>query len=252
MKINVITIFPEIFEVPLSTGILGRAGRAGIIDMNIYDLRQFSDGKHGMVDDAAYGGGPGMVLMPQPMFNAVESLGLPPNSPVILLTPQGQTLNQKMAKELSKEDNLTFLCGRYDGVDERITENLVTLELSIGDYVLTGGEIPALVVIDTIVRLIPEVVGKGEDGIGDDTHTSGLVQYPQYTRPSRFRGLEVPSVLLSGNHEEVARWRRRKSLFRTLLKRPELLDPTMLSEEDKIELKTMGWIAGNIPEPDEG
>ena len=189
-------------------------------------------------------------MMPQPMFDAVEGLALPPNSPVILLTPQGQTLSQTMATELSKEDNLTFLCGRYDGVDERITENLVTLELSIGDYVLTGGEIPALVAIDTIVRLIPEAVGKGEEGIADDTHTSGLVQYPQYTRPAHFRGLEVPSVLLSGNHEEVARWRRRESLFRTLMKRPDLLDWNTLSEKDRIELTTMGWVGPNIPESD--
>ena len=241
MDIHVITIFPEMFPAALSAGIVGRAQDAGLVRVQVHDLRSHTHDRHRTVDDAPYGGGPGMVMQPGPLFEAVESLRLPPGSPVVLLSPQGKRLTQAGAQRLAAATALVLLCGRYEGVDERVGEHLATEELSIGDYVLSGGELPALVVVDAVVRLLPGVLGHGEAAIQDDTHTSGLVQHPQYTRPATFREWQVPGVLLSGDHAQVARWRRHEALRRTLERRPDLLAQASLSEADVEELRRLGW-----------
>ena len=239
MRIHVITIFPEMFHAPLETGVIGRAAKAGLVEVRVHDLRNFTHDRHRTVDDAPYGGGPGMVMQPGPFFEAVGSLGLPSGAPVILLSPQGQPLTQAKAERLAVEPVLTFLCGRYEGVDERVAQHLATEELSIGDYVLSGGELPALVLIDAVVRLLPGVLGHGHEATQDDSHTSGLIQHPQYTRPAEFQGRAVPEVLLSGDHAQVARWRRREALRRTLERRRDLLDKAQLSAADREELKQL-------------
>jgi tRNA (guanine37-N1)-methyltransferase len=182
-----------------------------------------------------------MVMRPEPLFDAVGALDRPENSPVVLLTPQGKPFTQREAERLSEEQTLTFICGRYEGVDERVRAHLATEELSIGDYVLTGGEIAAMVIVEAIARLLPGALGHGDEARLDDTHTSGLVQYPQYTRPSNFKGIQVPDVLLSGDHAAIAKWRRRQSLQRTLERRPDLLKGAELSGEDRIILQELGW-----------
>ncbi len=232
MLFDVFTLFPEAMQPYLATSILQRAIEHSLVEVRLHYIRAWTTDRHHVTDDAPYGGGGGMVMKPGPVFEAVESvLGSPPPCPVILLTPQGRVFNQQIAGELAALPQLALLCGRYEGVDERIRAHLVTDELSIGDYVLTGGELPALIVIDAVARLIPGVLGD-PDGAMDDSHASGLLEYPHYTRPEEFRGWRVPDVLLSGNHAEIARWRRRQSLLRTLERRPDLLDKADLSDED--------------------
>ncbi|MEW6097456.1 MAG: tRNA (guanosine(37)-N1)-methyltransferase TrmD [bacterium] len=229
MKIDILTLFPEFFEGPLKTSIINRAQTQRLVEIKLHNIRDFASNKHHTVDDTPYGGGPGMVIKPEPVFEAVKSLapGL-----VILLTPQGKVFNQEVAKSLSTQTHLIFICGHYEGVDERIIEELVDLEISIGDYILTGGEIPCLVVIDTIIRLIPNVLGNIES-LKSDSFANQLLAHPQYTRPQNFRGMTVPPVLLSGNHEEIRLWRKKQALAKTLDKRPDLLEKASLSAEDK-------------------
>lgn len=233
MRIDVFTLFPQVFQPYLETSILHRAIVRELVQINLHNIRDWTTDRHHITDDEPYGGGGGMVMKPEPIFAAVEDvLGEESDCPVILLTPQGRLLNQSIAYELSEEPKLAFLSGRYEGIDERVRQYLVTDEISIGDYVLTGGELPALVLIDTIVRLLPGVLGD-PDGALDDSHASGVLEYPHYTRPADFRGWEVPEVLLSGDHARVARWRREQSLLRTLRRRPDLLEITQLNEGDQ-------------------
>lgn len=239
MRIDVLTLFPEMFEGVFSSSILGKARDKGIVALNTVNFRDYSNNKHNTVDDYPYGGGGGMVLKPEPIFTAVESLPLhqeegqdPVKPRVILMCPQGETFTQKKAEELSNEQHLVFICGHYEGYDERIRQYLVTDELSIGDYVLTGGELPAMVVIDSVVRLLPGVLGNEMSAV-TDSFSTGLLEYPHYTRPAKFRDWEVPEMLLSGHHENVKRWRRKESLFRTLERRPDLLEGRELSKEEK-------------------
>lgn len=232
MRVDVITLFPRIFDGPLSESIIGRAIDNGVISVNLVDLREYCEGKHRQADDAPYGGGPGMVLMAEPVFNAVESVS---NSNslgrIILTSAQGALFNQKKARELSLEEDLVIICGRYEGVDERVALELATDELSIGDYVLTGGELAALVMIDSICRLIPGVVGSGES-LDEDSFSEDLLGNPQYTRPPALRDMEVPEVLVSGNHAEILKWRRREAIRKTFINRRDLLAEASLSEEE--------------------
>ncbi|WP_409340998.1 tRNA (guanosine(37)-N1)-methyltransferase TrmD [Paenibacillus sp. MBLB4367] len=290
MKIDVLTLFPEMFEGVFQASILGKARDKGIVSLNAVNFRLFANNKHNTVDDYPYGGGGGMVLKPEPIFAAVEHLaaedgssapefgngsdihtgtsaertakeasvtqtdaeladtmsghgsstgaGKPPR--VILMCPQGETFTQKKAEELSKEDRLIFVCGHYEGYDERIRQYLVTDELSIGDYVLTGGELPAMVVIDSVVRLLPGVLGN-ENSAVTDSFSTGLLEYPHYTRPASFRGWDVPDVLISGHHENIDKWRRRQSLERTWRRRPELLAQMKqeLTKQDRLWLEQL-------------
>lgn len=233
MRIDILTLFPEICEGPIKHSILGRAQEAGLLQLVVTNIRDFSHDHHKKVDDYSYGGGPGMVLRPEPIFEAVESL---PPGKVILMTPAGRVFNQAIARELSRESHLIFICGHYEGVDERVREGRVDLELSIGDYVLTGGELPALVVTEAVSRLIPGVLGN-EDSAIEDSFSEHLLEYPHYTRPREFRGMTVPEVLVSGHHEEIRQWRRREALLRTFKRRPDLLVGLKLSEEEKKFLK---------------
>ncbi|BAJ64832.1 tRNA (guanosine(37)-N1)-methyltransferase TrmD [Anaerolinea thermophila] len=233
MRFDVFTLFPGLIEPYINESILERARMRGLLEVHVHDIRAYATDRHHVTDEPPYGGGGGMVMKCEPIFNAVESvLGAPPACPVILLTPQGRVFTQQVAMELSQYPHLALLCGRYEGVDERVREHLVTDEISIGDYVLTGGELPALILMDAITRLIPGALGD-PDGAIDDSHASGLLEYPHYTRPAEFRGWKVPEVLLSGNHAEIARWRRRQALLRTLQRRPDLLEKAPLSEEDR-------------------
>ena len=241
MRIDVFTLFPEMFQEPLQGSILGRAVEHGLLSVDLHNFRDHTRDRHHTVDDYAYGGGPGMVLKPEPLFQAVESLlGAPPKCPVVLLTPQGRVFRQADAERLAGEEGFALICGHYEGFDERVREHLATEELSIGDFVLTGGEIAAMVVIDAVARLLPGVLGSDESAAAD-SHASGLLQHPQYTRPAEFRGWTVPDVLLSGDHQAVARWRRRQSLQRTLQRRPDLLKKADLSQEDREFLREIGY-----------
>jgi tRNA (guanine37-N1)-methyltransferase len=236
MRFDVFTLLPEVFPPYLESSILQRARQRGLIEVDVHNIRDWATDKHHVTDDEPYGGGGGMVMKVEPVFAAVESvLGRPPSCPVILLTPQGRPFNQKIAGELSAHPHLAMICGRYEGVDERIREHLATEEISIGDYVLTGGELPALVLIDALARLLPDVLGD-PDGAQDDSHASGLLEYPHYTRPPEFRGWTVPEILLSGDHARIARWRREQSLIRTLQKRPDMLAQVQLSNKDELFL----------------
>ncbi len=237
MHIDILTLFPQMFEVPFSFGIFKRAVDHGLVSLNLHNIRDYTHDKHHIVDDYPYGGGAGMVLKPEPIFEAVEAIkaGIKEKTtelPVILLTPQGRLFSQQIAQELSQYSHLVLICGHYEGVDERVREHLATDEISIGDYVLTGGEVPAMVVIDTVVRLLPGVLGSEASPL-DDSHASGLLEYPQYTRPAVFRGWSVPEVLLSGNHAHIAKWRREQIIRRTLERRPDLLSQASLGLEDK-------------------
>src|ERR1051325_11076809 len=242
MQFDVFTILPEIFPTYLDTSILKRARERGLINVNVHNIRDYTHDKHHTTDDTPYGGGGGMVMKPEPIFESTESvLGLasPPTQPepaskipVILLTPQGRVFTQRIAEELAQHDRILLLCGRYEGIDERIREHLVTDEISIGDYVLTGGEIPALILIDAVSRLIPDVLGD-PTGAEDDSHSMGLLEYPHYTRPPEFRGWKVPDVLLSGDHAKIEKWRREQALRRTFNKRPDMLEKAEVSEEDR-------------------
>jgi tRNA (guanine37-N1)-methyltransferase len=233
MRIDVFTLFPDVFQPYLQASILQRVAQRELAEVHLHNVRDWTSDKHHVTDDEPYGGGGGMVMKPEPLFASVEGvLGAPPSCPVILLTPQGRLLNQKVAYELSQLPHFGLLCGRYEGIDERVREHLATDEISIGDYVLTGGELPALVVIDAVLRLLPGALGDPE-GAMDDSHASGLLEYPQYTRPAEFRGWRVPDILLSGDHARVDRWRRQQSLLRTRQRRPDLLDTAPLTEEDR-------------------
>jgi tRNA (guanine37-N1)-methyltransferase len=238
---EVFTLFPEVFEPYLQISILQRARQRGLVEVRLHNIRDWATDRHHITDDEPYGGGGGMVMKPEPIFAAVEAtLGAPPKCPLILLTPQGRLFTQAIAGELAlgglerpgEPRRLGLLCGRYEGVDERVRQHLVTDEISIGDYVLTGGELAALVVIDAVTRWIPGVLGD-PDGALDDSHASGLLEYPHYTRPPVFRSWKVPEVLLSGDHGRIARWRRRQSLLRTWRRRPDLLEKAQLSDEER-------------------
>jgi len=253
MQFEVFTLLPEVFPPYLESSILQRARQRGLIDVRLHNIRDYTHDKHHVTDDTPYGGGGGMVMKPEPVFEALESvLGIasPPTQPVpfdqtpsartsqgkavpvILLTPQGRVFTQRVAEEFVRYERIALLCGRYEGVDERIREHLVTQEISIGDYVLTGGELPALMIIDAVARLLPGVLGD-PTGAADDSHSMGLLEYPHYTRPPEFRGWKVPEVLLSGDHAKIDKWRREQALIRTFIRRPDILEKADLSKEDK-------------------
>lgn len=239
MRFDIFTLIPDVFPAYLSTSVLGKARERLLIEVQVHDIRAYTTDKHHITDDAPYGGGGGMVMKPEPVFTAVEAvLGNPPPCPLILLSPQGRVFNQQVARELAAYDRIALLCGRYEGFDERIREHLVTDQISMGDYVLTGGELPALSIVDAVARLIPGVLGD-PDGAEDDSHASGLLEYPHYTRPPEFRGWSVPDVLLSGNHAGVNKWRRQQALLRTLKQRPDMLEKTELTEADRKYLRKL-------------
>lgn len=224
MKIDIITIFPKMFIPALNESILKRAQDKGLVQINVRDLRDYAVEKHRKIDDRPFGGGPGMVFRPEPIFRAVQKIKAKNGqTKIILLTPQGKKLDQKLAKRLSKYKHLILICGHYEGIDERVRQALVTDEISIGDYVLTGGELPAMVLLDCVVRLIPKVLGKIESTYSE-SFSQGLLEYPQYTRPAEYRGAKVPKVLLSGNHKLIANWRKNKALAITKKKRPDLAE----------------------------
>lgn len=224
MLIDVITIFPEILEGPLKASLLGKARKGGLVQVRVHDLRDWTDDRHRTVDDEAFGGGPGMVLKPEPLFAAVESLD-PDRGRVLALSPAGRRLDQALVQELAAEAHLTLLCGRYEGLDERVIEGLPAEEVSIGDFVLSGGELPALVVIEAITRLLPGVIGKEESHANDSFSDPELLDHPHYTRPAEFRGMRVPDVLVSGDHAAIEAWRRYAALEKTRRNRPDLQEP---------------------------
>jgi tRNA (guanine37-N1)-methyltransferase len=232
VDIDILTLFPEVFQGVFNFGIFQRAVEQKLVNIAVHNIRHYTHDKHRTVDDSPYGGGAGMVLKPDPIFEAVESLEKEAETPVILLSPQGRLFCQKIAQELSSYRRLILICGHYEGVDERVSEHLVTDEISVGDYVLSGGEPAAMVVVDAVVRLLPGVLGSAESLV-DDSHVGGLLEYPQYTRPPVFRGWSVPEVLLSGNHAQIAQWRREQAIRRTMKRRPELLDKLELSPKEK-------------------
>jgi len=238
MRIDVLTLFPEMFQGPLDASIVGRARAAGIVDLRLWNIRDLAEGRHRQVDDYPFGGGTGMILKPEPVFSAVRHVLGGEKAPIILMSPQGEVFSHRLAEELSREKRLVLICGHYEGVDERIRQALVTRQISIGDYVLTGGELPAMVVIDAVVRFLPGALGDGS-AVHTDSFAQGLLEYPQYTRPREFEGMKVPEVLLSGNHQLIAKWRREQALRRTLLLRPDLLAGLELSEEDRQILATI-------------
>ncbi|MDK7624995.1 tRNA (guanosine(37)-N1)-methyltransferase TrmD [Bacillus licheniformis] len=234
MKIDFLTLFPEMFEGVLGSSILQKAQDKDAVRFRVVNFRAYSDNKHQTVDDYPYGGGAGMVLKPQPVFDAVEKLTAEAGgSPrIILVCPQGERYTQQKAEELAREEHLMFICGHYEGYDERIREHLSTDEISIGDFVLTGGELPAMMIADSVVRLLPGVLGKEESHL-EDSFSTGLLEHPHYTRPADYKGLKVPDVLTSGNHAKIKEWRRKESVRRTFLRRPDLLENYPLSEEER-------------------
>lgn len=245
MQFDVFTILPEVFPTYLDTSILKKARERGLIDVRVHNIRDYTHDKHHTTDDTPYGGGGGMVMKPEPIFEAVESVlgiaSLPTQTKsfadtrqgirVILLTPQGRVFTQRVAEELSQYEHIALLCGRYEGIDERIREHLVTDEISVGDYVLTGGELPAMILIDAVSRLFPGVLGD-PTGAADDSHAMGLLEYPHYTKPPEFRGWKVPDILLSGDHGKIEKWRHEQALTRTFHKRPDMIEKAELSEKD--------------------
>jgi tRNA (guanine37-N1)-methyltransferase len=234
MKFDIVTIFPKMVEAPLAEGIVGRAIARGLLDVTVHDLRAFTSDRHRVVDDMPFGGGPGMVLKPEPLFRAVEHIREARGAPgaVVLTSPDGPKLTHATAGRLRDLGHIVILCGRYEGVDERVRRHLATEEISIGDYVLSGGELPALVIVDAVARLVPGTVGD-EQSVTRDTFATGLLDFPQYTRPAEFEGMTAPPVLLSGNHEKIERWRRREALSRTLDRRPDLFEGVTLAPEDE-------------------
>ena len=252
MRFDIFTLFPEIFAGVFDESILKRARAARLLEIALHDIRDYTSDKHHITDDYPYAGGGGMVMKPEPLFAAVESvlgirdwrleIGNVPQSPIpiILLSPQGRVFDQTIARELVQHARIALVCGHYEGADERVRERLATDEISIGDYVLTGGEIPAMVIVDAVARLIPGVLGD-PSAPAHDSHASGLLEGPHYTRPAEFRGWKTPDILLSGNHAQVAAWRRRESLRRTFERRPDLLVNAELSEEDREFLRSLGW-----------
>jgi len=234
MRIDIITLFPSMFRGPFDESIIKRARKKGILEINLHNLRDFTGDRHRTVDDFPYGGGAGMVMKPEPLFRAVEKVKEEKRSSwkVILLSPQGQPFAQEKAKELAQEEGLIFICGHYEGVDERVREHLIDEELSLGDFVLTGGELAAIVMVDAIARMLPEVLGC-KDSIREDSFYQTLLDYPHYTRPAEFRGWKVPGVLISGNHQKIREWRKKKKLENTFKKRPDLLNTAKLSREEE-------------------
>ena len=245
MRIDILCLFPEMFASPFAQSIIKRAKERGLIDIMIHNIRDYTHDKHRTVDDYSYGGGPGMVLKPEPVFEAAEAVKQQLNTseiPIILLTPQGRLFNQQVARELALYPQLMLICGHYEGIDERVHRHLATDEISIGDYVLSSGELAAMVVVDAIVRLIPGVLGSSTSA-SNDSYSDGLLEYPQYTRPRVYRGWPVPSVLLSGNHSEIACWRRRQAILRTAKQHPDLMKKATLSDKEK------EWISENLLNP---
>ena len=240
MQFEVFTLLPEVFPPYLESSIIQRARQRGLVSVNVHNIRDYTHDKHHMTDDTPYGGGGGMVMKPEPVFEAIETvLELDPHRtqselapPIIMLTPQGRVFTQAIAEELSHYGKIALLCGRYEGMDERIREHLVTDEISIGDYVLTGGELPALILIDAVSRLIPGVLGD-PTGAEDDSHATGLLEYPHYTRPPEFRGWKVPEILLSGDHGKIEKWRRIQAILRTRTRRPDMLEHADLTETER-------------------
>lgn len=240
MKVDLVTIFPAMVESALEAGVVGRARASGIVDVAVRDLRDYTEDRHRVVDDIAYGGGPGMVMKPEPFFRAVEAIAAERGQPsaVVMVTPQGRPLTHAKALRLSRLEHLVLLCGRYEGVDERVAQSLATEEISIGDYVLTGGELAALVIVDAVVRLVPGVVGDTAS-VAEDSFVRGLLDHPHYTRPAVFRGMAVPDVLLSGHHAAIAEWRARERVRRTLERRPELVESAELSDDEREALESL-------------
>jgi len=233
MKFDIFTIFPRIVTPYLNESILKRAQANGIIEAEVHDIREWTKDKHNTTDDEPYGGGGGMIMKPEPIFAAVEDiLGAPPTCPVILVSPQGRLFTQSVAEELSKHNRIAVICGRYEGVDERVRQHLITDEISIGDFVLTGGELPAMAIVDAVTRFLPGVLGD-PNAVGDDSHSNGLLEGPHYTRPSEFRGWKVPDILKSGDHKKIANWRREQSILRTNRRRPEMLESVDFSDEEQ-------------------
>ncbi len=236
MQIDIFTLFPAMFQGPLSESILKRAQERDLLQIALHNIRDATTDKHHVVDDYPYGGGAGMVMKPDPIFAAIEAVYQ--GGPIILMTPQGRLFNQRIARELAQEPRLTLLCGHYEGIDERVCEHLVTDQLSIGDYVLTGGELAAMVVVDAVGRLVPGVLTEGS--ADEESHSNNLLEYPHYTRPPEFRGWRVPDMLLSGHHEQIARWRRKESIRRTRQRRPDLFAQLDLSsKQDQKILKEL-------------
>src|SRR5215831_18245777 len=272
MKFEIVTIFPDFFRGPLDYGIVRRARESGLIEVRVHDLRDFTTDRHRTVDDRPFGGGEGMVLKPEPLFKCVESLGLSPRAEraegssaesVILLSPQGEMFTQAVAQDLAARKRIVLICGRYEGVDERVAEGLADREISVGDYILSGGELAAAVIVDTVTRLIPGALGNeasaqqesftaaqaekpGGDSPDSTCGSGGLLDYPHYTRPADFRGMAAPEVLIGGNHEQIRKWRRRKALEKTLRNRPDLLVREKLSEEDRKMLAEIKAAAGDF------
>ena len=240
MRIDILTIFPEMFQSPFDASIIKRAQEKGLIDIHAHNLRDWAADKHSTTDDTPYGGGGGMIMKPEPLFAAVEAIKADEDFPIILLTPQGRTFTQTVAEELARRERLLFICGRYEGLDERVRQHLATDEISIGDYVLSGGELAAMVITDAVVRLLPGALGY-ERAAAEDSHATGLLEGPHYTRPPKFRGWAIPEVLTSGHHANVAAWRRQQALKRTLERRPDMLARVALSQQDKEWLRAMGY-----------
>ena len=243
MRIDVLTLFPEMFEPVIATSIIGRARAAGIIDIRCHHIRDYTTDKHGRTDFPLYGGGRGMLMYPEPIYNAYESVKMQTGSTphTIYMSPQGNVLTQKRALELSEMDHICILCGHYEGVDQRLLDTIVDEEISIGDYVLTGGELPALVLTDCISRLIPGVLAEEESWQEESHSDDGLLEYPQYTRPFEWMNMEVPDVLISGHHANIEKWRREQALLKTLKVRPDMLKTAKLTKEDKAFLAENGW-----------
>lgn len=239
MKFEILTLFPDMFAGPFDESIIRRAVERGLIDIRLHNIRDYAVDKHRTVDDAPYGGGAGMVMKPEPLAACIEKVAIEcPAARVIMTSPQGKPFNQSLAERLAREEELVIICGRYEGIDERVRELFVDEEISLGDFVLTGGEIAAMVIVDAVTRLIPGVLGS-DASAADDSFSDGLLEYPQYTRPPEFRELAVPDTLLSGNHQEIARWRRRMALQRTAQRRPELLASARLTEDDRKYLQDL-------------
>ncbi len=241
MRFDILTLFPRMFCGPFDESIIARARQAGLIQIHLHNIRDYAEGKHKVTDDYPFGGGPGMVMKPQPIFDCLAAVRAMDPEPgrVILLTPQGRVLTQAIVRELAGLPRLILICGHYEGVDERVREALVDDEISIGDYVVSGGEIAAIVLVDAVARLVPGVVGSPES-LREESHAAGLLEYPQYTRPAVFRGMAVPDILLSGHHGEIAKWRRRQSILRTALRRPDLLARAQLTDEER------AWLAEQL------
>lgn len=250
MHFDIFTLFPQMFDGPLSESIVKRAIEHNLISVAFHNIRDYAEDKHHVTDMPPYGGGGGMVMKAPPIFNAVESvLGLDPITddnpliappcPIILMTPQGRPFTQKVAEELATYDRLAFICGRYEGVDERVRQHLVTDEISIGDYVLSGGELAAMVIVDAVTRLQPGALGD-PDGASDDSHSTGLLEYPHYTKPATFRGWDIPDILISGHHAKIEVWRRQQAMLRTRARRPDMLDTAPLTDKERKWLENLG------------